>query len=100
MAIALQAPTPSPAACDTIRPPNANGSGMVFHVAGDGTGRVAWTDVADPRKVPNVYVRDQRGVVRVVGRRGAGPGEFRLARHLIWRGDSLWVTDDALARFQ
>jgi hypothetical protein len=36
--------------------------------------------------------------IKVVGRVGGGPGEFRAISHTGWRGDSLWAYDDALKR--
>lgn len=32
------------------------------------------------------------------GRKGAGPGEFRTINLMGWRGDTLWVVDNSLAR--
>lgn len=36
--------------------------------------------------------------IRVIGRRGEGPGEFRSPRHMGWKGDTLWVRDTGLRR--
>ncbi len=37
--------------------------------------------------------------VRVLGRRGAGPGEFQAAHRLFARGDEVWVGDIGLGRY-
>lgn len=90
-------------ACDTIRPPNSDGSGQVYLVAPGDAGRVAWTD-AHPNgraaKAAMVFVRDAHGITHAVGRAGAGPGEFRMVNMLSWRGDTLWVSDGAQERIQ
>jgi hypothetical protein len=55
-----------------------------------------------------VYVLDQSNFVihvakgavqlRLLSRKGRGPGEMQSARFMGWRGDSLWLTDASLAR--
>jgi hypothetical protein len=57
-------------------------------------GRLAWTD----GRPGQFLLRDTRGTVRVVGRRGAGPGEFNSVGQLGWLGDTLWVSDGRLPR--
>ena len=87
-------------ACDTVHSPITDGRGEVgLLAAGDG-GRVAWTDSRDVRQAAYVLVRDTRGQVRVVGKRGEGPGEFANVSGLSWRGDTLWVSDARLRRMQ
>lgn len=47
-----------------------------------------------------VFVFDERGApVRVIGREGRGPMEFRRPDRLGWLGDTLWVRDTANQRF-
>ncbi len=90
-------------ACDTITPPIRDGAGGVFMVSPGLNGRVAWTDATPTGRgsvVGNVFARDARGVTRSIGRRGAGPGEFRNVSSMNWRGDTLWVSDGTLRRIQ
>lgn len=48
---------------------------------------------------PFILLFDPRGhLLKSIGRRGSGPGEFRSPRVLGRRADSLWVWDVALAR--
>ena len=48
---------------------------------------------------PRVFVYDRSGrLLRTMGRRGAGPGEFQSASAMGFVGDSLWVADPGLAR--
>ena len=48
---------------------------------------------------PFIKIVSRNGrVVRLMGRVGSGPGEFRQPTRLGWRGDTLWVIDPALKR--
>lgn len=47
----------------------------------------------------NIKVFDDQGrLIRVIGRRGQGPGEFERVQHIGFRGDTLFVTDPQLDR--
>jgi hypothetical protein len=61
----------------------------------DPSGRIYVLDQIDAR----ILVFDHSGrFVRTVGRRGEGPGEFVQPTGMGWVGDTLWVSDQRLAR--
>jgi len=76
--------------------PSDSGSGRFGDVAEGSTGRLAWTD----GRPGQVLLRDGKGVVRVVGRSGAGPGEFDRPGFMVWRADTLLVSDFRHRRVQ
>ena len=92
------APPPQAAtlACRTLVPPSDSGSGTIGAVAPGPSDRLAWTD----GRPGQFLLRDGGGRVRVVGRRGAGPGEFQDIGGMSWIGDTLWVADVRLPRVQ
>lgn len=52
-----------------------------------------------PARAEGLVVLDSTGkFVRVIGRRGSGPGEMQMPTVLGTRGDSLWLFDRALSR--
>jgi len=89
--VAAQAPNLS---CVDVVPPSDSGSGRFGDAALGPDGRLAWTD----GRPGQFLLRDARGIVRVVGRRGAGPGEFNSVGQLGWLGDTVWVSDGRLPR--
>ena len=90
---AAQSPTLS---CEALVTPSDSGSGRFGDVAEGRDGRRAWTD----GRPGQFLLRDARGKVRVVGRRGAGPGEFNRPANMVWRADTLFVSDWRLRRVQ
>lgn len=91
-----QADTPATLACDVAITPSDSGSGRIGYVV-PGAGRLlAWTD----GRPGQLLMRDASGETHVIGRRGAGPGEFALIGALGWMGDTLWVHDPMNARVQ
>lgn len=69
--------------------------GRVRDITVDGAGRTYVLDDSDQ----TIRVFDLTGkLLRVLGRRGAGPGEFLRARALQIVNDTLWVTDNNNAR--
>ncbi len=82
--------------CVDVLPPSDSGSGRFGDIAEGRNGRLAWTD----GRPGQILLRDANGVVRVVGRSGAGPGEFDRPTSLVWRADTLLVSDWRLRRVQ
>jgi len=67
----------------------------VQHITMGPDGNSYVVDIEEDR----IDVFDQTGLyVRTIGRRGSGPGEFRIISSLGWIGDTLWVADQALRR--
>jgi hypothetical protein len=89
-----QSQSATPLSCEAVVPPSDSGSGRFGDVAEGRDGRLAWTD----GRPGQFLLRDARGNVRVVGRRGAGPGEFNSVGQLGWLGDTVWVSDGRLPR--
>jgi len=86
----------TPLSCDAIAAPSDNGSGRLGAVAPGRGERLAWSDGQ-----PGQFVlRDGSGKIRLVGRNGAGPGEFDRPGEMNWIGDTLWVSDYRLHRVQ
>lgn len=83
-------------ACAVAIAPSDSGSGRFGDVAEGSNGRLAWTD----GRPGQVMVRDAKGVVRVVGRSGAGPGEFDRPGFMVWRADTLLASDFRHRRVQ
>jgi len=82
--------------CVAEVPPSDSGSGRISAVAAGNMGRLAWSD----GRPGQFLLRDPSGRTRVVGRSGAGPGEFRHVGSLGWIGDTVWVGDPIAARVQ
>jgi hypothetical protein len=82
--------------CTLLLQPSDSGSGRFGSIAPGPGGRLAWTD----GRPGQFLLRDANGKVRVVGRDGAGPGEFRYIGSMNWVGDTLWVSDFRLPRVQ
>ena len=82
--------------CSVVVAPTDSSPGLFVNVAEGSTGRLAWSD----GRPGQFLLRDSRGVVRVVGRRGAGPGEFDLPGWMSWVGDTVIVSDFRLRRVQ
>lgn len=82
--------------CDAVIPPSDSGSGRIATVAPGRNGRLAWTD----GRPGQFLLRDSTGTTRVIGRAGAGPGEFNGVGGMEWIGDTLWVADFRLPRVQ
>lgn len=62
-------------------------------VRGLAVGDQGWIFVAQPADA-HVKVVDRDGrLLRVIGRRGAGPGEFQFPAAVGWLADTLWVQD-------
>ncbi|HEU4828991.1 MAG TPA: hypothetical protein VFT04_07335 [Gemmatimonadales bacterium] len=57
---------------------------------------MAWTD----RAIGNHLIVGIADSVLLVGREGAGPGEFRMIADLGWSGDTIWTSDPRIQRFQ
>src|SRR6187402_2383632 len=77
----------TPLSCEAVVPPSDSGSGRFGAVAEGLSGRLAWSD----GRPGQVLVRDARGTVRLIGRSGDGPGEFRTISAVGWRSDTLWT---------
>jgi hypothetical protein len=94
-ALNVTARSQSLACVDVIAPSDSAGARF-----GDGAegrnGRLAWTD----GRPGQILLRDESGVVRVGGRRGAGPGEFDRPALLVWRADTLLASDFRHRRVQ
>lgn len=88
--------TVTPLSCEAVVPPSDSGSGRFGAVAEGTSGRLAWSD----GRPGQVLVRDSRGTVRLIGRSGDGPGEFRTISAVGWRNDTLWTSDGRLRRVQ
>ncbi len=58
-------------------------------------GRVLFFDAL----VPKVWIADGQGRSRQIGREGSGPGEFRMPAFAGAIGDTIWVYDVSLRRF-
>lgn len=86
----------TPLSCDAIVPPSDSGSGQFGAVAPGRGERLAWFD-GQPGQFA---LRDGSGKIRLVGRQGAGPGEFDRPGFMNWIGDTLWVSDYRLHRVQ
>ncbi|HEX8431689.1 MAG TPA: hypothetical protein VF625_10385 [Longimicrobium sp.] len=70
-----------------------DGPGALTSVAGLTVGRDGAVYVTQPQEgVVRSYDRGGR-FARVIGRSGAGPGEFDSPTRIGWRGDTLWVQD-------
>jgi hypothetical protein len=82
--------------CEQVVPPSDSGAGRVVSLGVGADGRLAWTD----GRPGQALVRDVSGRVRVIGRSGAGPGEFARITALGWLGDTLWVHDASNSRVQ
>jgi hypothetical protein len=85
-----------PLSCAVIVTPSDSGSGRFGDVAEGRNGRLAWTD----GRPGQFLLRDSSGRVRVVGRRGEGPGEFDRPDNFAWKADTLFVSDWRLRRIQ
>lgn len=86
----------TPLQCSVMVPPSDSGAGRLGVVAPGPNGRLAWTD----GRPGQFMVRDAAGHSRVIGRLGAGPGEFQRIGAMNWIGDTLWVADIRLQRVQ
>jgi len=83
-------------ACVDVIAPSDSAGARFGDVAEGRNGRLAWTD----GRPGQILLRDESGVVRVVGRRGAGPGEFDRPTLLVWRADTLLASDFRHRRVQ
>ena len=86
----------NPMSCEAVVSPSDSGTGRFGDVAEGRNGRLAWTD----GRPGQFLVRDGEGKVRVVGRTGAGPGEFDRPVLLVWRADTILASDLRLRRVQ
>lgn len=86
----------TPLSCSVVVSPSDSSPGRFVNVAEGSNGRLAWSD----GRPGQFLLRDSRGVARVVGRRGAGPGEFDLPGWMSWLGDTIVVSDFRLRRVQ
>lgn len=68
------------------------------HIAAAAVGPAGELVVVD-RMLPSVFLFDARGsLLRSIGRKGQGPGEFETPVDAGFHGDSLWVWDQRLFR--
>jgi hypothetical protein len=86
----------TPLSCTTVVVPSDSSPGRFVNVAEGSNGRLAWND----GRPGQFLLRDSRGVVRAVGRRGEGPGEFDFPGLMSWLGDTIVVSDFRLRRVQ
>ena len=83
-------------ACTPVTSVPDSSGGQIGSFAVGPRGYIAWTD----RAIGNHLIIGTPDSIRLVGREGSGPGEFRMIAGIGWRGDTVWTSDLRLQRFQ